>query len=216
MKDYIIRRETENDYRETENLTREAFWNVYKPGCDEHYFAHMMRSHTDFIPELDFVIEKDGRIIANIMYTKSRLIDGSGNVKDIVSFGPIAVLPEFQRMGYGKALIEYSFEQALALGYDTVVIYGNPGNYISRGFISCKKRNIWREGDICPTAMMVKELSENALDGRKWYYHESDAPLCCEDIAAVEAFDACFPPKEKRHMPSQEEFYIYSHSAVVR
>ena len=214
--DYTIRLETENDHREVENLTREAFWDVYKPGCDEHYYAHMMRSHADFIPELDFVLEKDGRIAANIMYYKTKLIDENGTVKDIVSFGPISVLPEYQRQGYGKALIMHSFEKALALGYDTVVIYGNPGNYVSRGFVSCRKKNVCLEGDIYPTAMLVIELREGALDGRKWYYYESDAPQCCADTEAVAAFDAGFPPKVKHVRPSQEEFYIYSHSAIVR
>ena len=214
--DYTIRLETENDRREVENLTREAFWDVYKPGCDEHYYAHMMRSHADFIPELDFVLEKDGRIAANIMYSKAKLTDENGSVKEIVSFGPIAVLPEYQRQGYGKALIAHSFEKALALGYDTVVIYGNPGNYINRGFVSCRKKNVCLEGDLYPTAMLVKELREGALDGRKWYYHESSAPQCCEDTEAVAAFDAGFPPKVKHTRPSQEEFYIYSHSAIVR
>lgn len=214
--DYIIRPETENDCREVENLTREAFWNVYKPGADEHYFVHMMRSHPDFIPELDFVLEKDGRVIANIMYTKSKLIDEAGNEKQIVSFGPVSVLPEYQRQGYGKALIEHSFAKAVALGYDTVVIFGNPGNYVSRGFVSCKKKNICLNGDIYPTAMLVKELVPGALDGKKWYYHESSAGEYCADTEAVIAFDATFPPKEKHWMPSQEEFYIYSHSSVVR
>lgn len=213
---YIIRPETENDCREVETLTREAFWNVYKPGCDEHYFVHMMRSHPDFIPELDFVLEMDGRIIANIMYTKSKLIDEAGNEKEIVSFGPICVAPEYQRQGYGKALIEHSFAKAIALGYDTVVIFGNPGNYVSRGFVSCKKKNVCLNGDIYPTAMLVKELVPGALDGRKWYFRESSAAECCGNTAAVAAFDAVFPPKEKAWMPSQEEFYIYSHSRIVR
>lgn len=214
--DYIIRREMENDYREVENLTREAFWNVYKPGCDEHYFAHMMRSHADFIPELDFVLEKDGCIIANIMYTKAKLIDEDGGEKEILSFGPIAILPEYQRQGYSRVLIEYSFAEAIRLGYDTVVIFGNPANYVGRGFVSCRKMNVCLEGDVYPTAMLVKELRSGALDGRKWYYYESTASLCCEDTEAVAAFDAGFAPKEKMWMPSQEEFYIYSHSAVVR
>ena len=91
--DYTIRRETMNDYREVENLTREAFWNQYVPGCDEHYFVHMMRDHEDFIPELAFVLEKDGVIIGNIMYTRSKLVDENGNEKVILTFGPIGILP---------------------------------------------------------------------------------------------------------------------------
>ena len=150
--DYIIRLETPADYRTVENINREAFWNLSVPGANEHYFAHIMRDHADFIHELDFVIEVDGKIIASIMYTKSKLINESGMEKDILSFGPICVLPEYQRMGYGKILIEHSFAKALEMGYDTVVIFGNPDNYVSRGFKSCIRYNVCLEGDIFPTA----------------------------------------------------------------
>ena len=67
-----------------------------------------------------------------------------------------------------------------------------------------------------PTALLVAELIPGALEGKNWMYIPSTAADCCEDTAAVEAFDALFPPKEKKWMPSQEEFYIYSHSSVVR
>jgi len=129
-----------------------------------------MRTHKDFIPELDFVIEVDGQVIGNIMYTKAKLIDESGVEKEILSFGPVSILPEYQRRGYGKKLIEYSFEKAAALGYDVIVIFGNPGNYVSLGFKSCKKYNVCLENGIYPTAMLVKELKPGTLDGRKWVY----------------------------------------------
>ncbi len=212
--DYTVRLETEKDYREVENITREAFWNVYAPGCDEHYFVHVMRKHEDFVPELAFVIELNGKIIGSIMYTKSKLVDESGTEKIILSFGPICVLPEYQRMGYGKILIEHSFAKAIELGYDTVVIFGNPYNYIARGFKSCKRYNICLEGDVFPTPLLVKELYEGVLDGRKWYFHESSASEPCSDIQAVAEFDSYFPHKEKQWKPSQEEFYIYSHSVI--
>ncbi len=216
INDYIIRLETEKDYREVENLTREAFWNVYKPGCDEHYFVHMMRSHPDFIPELAFVIEKDGKIIGNIMYTKAWLEDEEGNIKEILSFGPVCVLPEYQRMKLGKKLIAHSFDVARKMGYDVNINFGNPANYVGSGFVSCKKKNVCMGEGNFPTALLVCELIPGALDGRRWKYIASTAADCCEDTAAVEAFDETFPPKEKSRMPSQEEFYIYSHSSVVR
>jgi predicted N-acetyltransferase YhbS len=100
-----------------------------------------MRPHKDFLPGLDLVIEVDDQIIGNIMYTKTKLIDESGKEKDILTFGPVCILPEYQRKGYGKKLMEYSFEQACALGYDVIVIFGNPNNYVSRGFKSCKRRS---------------------------------------------------------------------------
>ena len=217
MDNIIIRHETEADYRAVEELTREAFWNVYKPGADEHYFVHMMRGHEDFIPSLAFVLEYEGRIIGNIMYTKAYLEDGEGNRKEILSFGPLCVAPEFQRRKLGKLLIEHSFEAARKMGYDVNIIFGNPGNYVSRGFVSCKKKNVsfMAQGNF-PTALLVCELIPGVLDGRNWMYIPSTAADCCEDVAAVEAFDSTFPPKEKKYMPSQEEFYIYSHSSVVR
>ena len=215
--DYIVRLETENDYREVENLTREAFWNVYKPGADEHYFVHMMRSHPDFIPELAFVLVHDGSIIGNIMYTKAWLEDANGQRKEILSFGPLCIAPAYQRKKLGKVLIDHSFAAACKLRYDVNSIFGNPGNYVGSGFVSCKKKNVSyiAEGNF-PTALLVCELVPGALDGRKWMYIPSTAADCCEDTAAAEAFDATFPYKEKAWQPSQEEFYIYSHSSVVR
>lgn len=213
---YTIRRETENDYKAVELLTREAFWNQYTPGCHEHYFVHVMRTHADFIPELALVLEKDGEIIGNVMYTKSTLRDADGNEKQILSFGPLSVAPQYQRQGCGKALLEYSFQQAIALGYDTIAIFGNPGNYVGRGFKSCKKHNVCLEGDFFPTALLVKELIPDALDGRRWYFHPSPVEQVCEDETAVAEFDSAFEPKEKRWQPSQEEFYIYSHSVINR
>ena len=213
--DYIIRLENEKDYREVENLAREAFWNLSVPGCTEHYFIHMMRDHKDFIPELDHVLEMDGKIVGCVMYCKGRLVDEQGNSKEILTMGPLCVLPEYQRKGFGKALLEHTFALAEEMGYDTVINFGNPDNYVARGYKSCKKYNVCFEGDIFPAALLVKVLKEDALDGRKWFYHQCDADKCCEDEEAVERFDAEFPPKEKAWQPSQEEFYIHSHSAIT-
>lgn len=213
----IIRNETPADHRAVENLTRESFWNVYKPGADEHYFVHQMRSHPDFVPELAFVLECDGEIVGSILYTKAWLEDDQGQRKEILSFGPLCIVPKFQRQKLGKLLIEHSFAAARKLGYDVNINFGNPGNYVSRGFVSCKRKNVsFVVPGNYPTALLVCELVPGALDGKSWMYIPSTAADCCEDTAAVEAFDATFPPKEKAWMPSQEEFYIYSHSSVVR
>ncbi len=212
-----VRIETENDYREVENLTREAFWNVYKPGADEHYFVHEMRKHPDFIPDLAFVLELDGKIIGSILYTRAWLEDEAGHRKEILSFGPLCISPAYQRKGFGKRLIEHSFARAREMGYDVNINFGNPGNYVSRGFVSCKKKNVsYIVPGNFPTALLVCELVPGALDGRPLMYIPSTAADCCENTAAVEAFDAAFPPKSKAWAPSQEEFYIYSHSSVVR
>ena len=212
---YIIRRETEKDYREVENLAREAFWNLSVEGCSEHYFMHMLRQHEAFIPELDFVVEIDGKIIGSIMYSESKLKDENNNEKTVLTMGPLCIHPDFQRKGYGKLLLEHTFAKALEMGYDTVINFGNPDNYVARGYKSCKKYNVCFEGDIFPAALLVKELRENVLDGRKWFYYQNDADKCCDDEEAVEKYDSLFPPKIKAWQPSQEEFYIHSHSTIT-
>jgi predicted N-acetyltransferase YhbS len=207
-----IRNEEETDFEKVEEITRKAFWNLYIPGCDEHYLVHVMRSHKDFLPELDFVIEVDNQIIGNIMYTKTKLIDECGEEKYILTFGPVCILPEYQRKGYGKKLMEYSFERAVTLGYDVIVIFGNPGNYVSRGFKSCKKYNVCLENGTFPAAMMVKELKPDVLDGRKWVYYQS--PVFEIDKREAERFDEGLERLEKKYLPCQEEFYIHSHSII--
>ncbi|MEA4804678.1 GNAT family N-acetyltransferase [Acetobacterium wieringae] len=211
-KEIKIRNEEESDYQRVEEITRKCFWNLYIPGCNEHYLVHVMRSHEDFLPALDLVIEVDNQIIGNIMYTRAKLIDESGAEKEILTFGPVCILPEYQRKGYGKKLIEYSFELAVALGYDVIVIFGNPNNYVSRGFKSCKRYNICLENDIYPSAMMVKELKPEVLDGRKWVYHQS--PVFEIDEQEAERFEAGLESLEKKYQPSQEEFFIHSHSII--
>lgn len=208
----IIRNEEPKDYQAVETLTRKAFYNIYVPGCSEHYLVRIMREHEDFIPELDFVMEQDGEIIGNIMYTKSRLIDEQGTEKQILTFGPVCIDPSHQRKGLGKLLLEHSFEKAAALGYDVIVIFGSPANYVSRGFQSCKKFNVCVEGGKFPSAMMVKELIAGALDGRKWFYYDSPVMAVSEEDA--QKFDDTLEKMEKKHLPSQDEFYIMSHSFV--
>ena len=207
-----IRNEVEADYKTVEENTRKAFYNLYFPGCIEHYLVHVMRSHEDFIPELDLVIELDNQVIGNIMYTKAKLVDEAGTEKDILTFGPVSILPQYQRMGYGKMLMEHSFEKAAGLGYDVIVIFGNPGNYVSRGFKSCKRFNICLEDGTYPAGMLVKELKAGALDGRKRFYR--DSPVMNIDVREAERFDEGLEKMEKKIQPSQEEFYIHSHSVI--
>ena len=207
-----IRNEEERDYKVVEEITRKAFYNLYIPGCAEHYLVHIMRGHEDFIPELDFVIELDGQVIGNIMYTKARLVDEAGTEKEILTFGPVSIAPEYQRRGYGRMLIEHSFEQAVRLGYDVVVILGSPMNYVGCGFKSSRKLNICMENGKYPAAMMVKELVPNQLDGRKWFYYDSPVMAISEEEA--QEYDNTLEKMEKKHQPSQEEFYILSHTFI--
>lgn len=212
--DYIIRLETKKDYRAVENLAREAFWNVSVPGCDEHYLIHVMRKHPDFIPQLAYIMEMDGKIIGCVMYTKGELVDENNNRKPIVTMDPLCIHPDYQRRGYGKALLEHTCAIVKKMGYDVVINFGNPDNYVARGYQSCKKYNVCFEGDVFPAPLLVKVLSDDALDGRKWFYHPSNADAPCSDTEAVAEFDKRFPPKTKAWQPSQEEFYIHSHSVI--
>ena len=207
-----IRNEEPRDHGAVEALTRRAFYNLYVPGCVEHYLVHIMREHQDFIPELDFVLEENGRIIGNIMYTRAKLVDEAGREKEILTFGPVCVEPEYQRRGDGKALMEHSFARAAELGHDAIVIFGSPANYVSRGFQSCKKFQVSPEGGRYPAAMLVKELIPGALAGRRWIYHDSPVMAISEEEAL--RYDNTLPPMERCHRPSQEEFYILSHSFV--
>lgn len=208
----VIRNETEKDYKTVEEITRKAFYNIYVPGCMEHYLVHIMRDHEDFIKELDFVIELDGKVIGNIMYTKAKLVDEAGEEKAILTFGPVSILPEYQRMGYGKQLMEHSFQKARQMGYDVVVIFGDPGNYVSRGFKSSSGYHICLPDGSYPTAMLAKELKENTLDGRKWMYY--DSPVMQVDEKEAKDYDDSLEKMEKKVLPCQEEFYILSHSCL--
>ncbi len=213
-KDFVIRNERESDYEKVEQVVRRAFWNLYVPGCTEHYLVRILRSHADYLPALSFVAELDGGVIGSIHYTKNHLIDEAGLEKEILTFGPLCIAPEYQRKGYGKRLIEHSFEKAAALGYDTVVIFGDPGNYVSRGFICCRKCGVSLSDGSYPTGMMVKELKAGALAGHRWIYRQSGAYDFSEEEAA--RYDETLEPWEKKVLPCQEEFYIISHSVIGR
>lgn len=203
-----LRNERESDWNAVEDITRRAFYNIYMPGCIEHYLVHIMRGHEDFIPELDFVLERDGEVIGNIMYTRSWLTDETGLRKEILTFGPVCILPEYQRQGYGKLLMEHSFERAERLGYEAVVIFGSPANYVSRGFRSCLKYNVGTAEGRYPAAMLVKELVPGALGGHSWVYEDSPVMSVNEEEARL--YDATLEPMERAWRPSQEEFYIMS------
>src|SRR5574344_1255213 len=142
-----IRLEQPKDYREVENLTREAFWNEYRPGCTEHYVLHQYRSNPDFIPELDFVLEEDGRIIGHVMYSKAGITLKDGSDYPIVTFGPISILPEYKRKGYGLKLLNYSLEKATEMGFGAVCMEGKIGFYSHAGFGLASSFNVHYHGE---------------------------------------------------------------------
>jgi putative acetyltransferase len=210
--DFTIRNETERDFRKVEELTREAFWNLYVPGCSEHYLVHRMRSHPDFLKELDFVAELDGMIIGNIMYTRAWLVGDDGQEMEIASFGPVSVLPVHQRKGIGSALIGHTVDIARREGTRAVVIFGDPHNYCRLGFSSCRDHGISDMNGEYPYGMLGLVLEEGVLGGRKWKLRLSD--LYNVDEKEAEAFDAGFARKEKGYRHTQDIFSIAVRSYV--
>ena len=202
--DYTIRLEKPEDYRETENLTREAFWNVYKPGCLEHYVLHSFRNKEDFVPELDFVMEKDGRIIGQVMYVRAKIDADDGREIPIMTFGPIGIAPEFKRQGYGKALLDFSMKKAKELGAGALCIEGNIDFYGKSGFVVASTKGIHyhaepRESDV--PYFLLKELDPGYLDGVTGTYHTPEGYYV--DEGEAEKFDETFPKKEKLKLPGQ-------------
>ncbi len=201
---YIIRLEKPDDFAETENLVREAFWNVYRPGCNEHYVLNQLRNDKDFIPELDFVMEKDGRIIGQIIFMKAKIRADDGRIIPIMTFGPIGILPEYKRQGYGKALLDYSLERAAELGAGAVCIEGNIDFYGKSGFVVAGTRGIDYHGEPRGTEIpyfILKELIPGFLDGITGVYHTPQGYYVSDEKA--EEFDKKFMPKEKLRLSGQ-------------
>ncbi|KMQ49548.1 Acetyltransferase [Chitinispirillum alkaliphilum] len=211
--DLLIRNECENDYRQVEILTREAFWNLHVPGCDEHYLTHVMRSHPDFLPELDFVAVLDNKIVANIMYCKSRLVSGKGLSLNAITFGPVSVLPEFQKRGIGSALIQHTIKQAIDLHHKVVVIEGHPHNYCKHGFLGSKSMSVSDSEGRYPYSLLVLELEKGCLNNHSWKYFPSDVYNL--DEKESQEYDKLFSPKKKGYKPSQEEYNIGSNAYVL-
>ena len=140
MSKLIIRPETEDDYRNTETLTREAFWNVYRPGCMEHYVLHCYRNDPAFVPELDLVMVLDGEMIGQVIYVRSEIVCDDGRRVPIMTFGPIGIAPAYKRQGYGKHLLDYSMEKAKELGAGALAITGNILFYGKSGFVPAKTK----------------------------------------------------------------------------
>ncbi|MFP4416278.1 MAG: GNAT family N-acetyltransferase [Chitinispirillaceae bacterium] len=203
-----IRNERHEDHRAVEELTREAFWNLYVPGCDEHYLVHIMRNHPDFIPTLDFVAVLDDKIVGNIMYTKSYVIDRDNNRLETITFGPVSVLPEYQRKGIGSALIRHSSDIAHQNGFKAIIIEGHPYNYVKHGFKSSIDFSISDADGRYPFSLLVLELEKGFFSGAGWRYVRSDAYDI--DTKAAEEYDKTFPHKAKEYRYTQEDFSISS------
>lgn len=202
--DFIIRLEEEKDYRDTESLIRESFWNIYRPGCSEHYVIHTMRDDPAFVRELDFVMEQGGRIIGQNMFAETVIDSDDGREIKILTMGPICITPELKRKGYGKILLDFSLEKAAECGYGAVLFEGNIDFYGKSGFDFAKNFGI-RYHDLPDDAdssfFLCKELIPGYLDGVSGVYQTPKGYYVND--AEVEAFDRGFPYKEKLKLTGQ-------------
>lgn len=204
--DPVIRPEREDDYRIVEELTREAFWNLHVPGCDEHFVLHNLRKCPAFIPELDFVAEQERTIVGHIVYSSSTIIDEENIKHEVITFGPVSVLPSLQRQGIGSALIKHSLDKAKQMGYPAVCIYGDPRYYSKFGFRCAEKFDIKTAAGKFAVALLVLELQAQALQNVKGRFYEDPAFDVNQD--EFDVFEKTFAPKEKRVTDTQREFKL--------
>ena len=204
MKQYYIRHETPADHRAVEHLVREAFWNVYRPGCLEHYVLNQLRSDPAFVPELDFVMEQDGKLIGQDMFMRAAIKSDDGRDIPIMTMGPICITPERKRKGYGKILLDYSLEKAKELGCGAVCFEGNIDFYGKSGFTYASEFGIRYHGlpeSEDASFFLCKELIPGYLDGITGEYATPQGYFV--DKTKVETFDKEFPVKEKLKLPGQ-------------
>ena len=202
-----FRREEKSDYRAVENMVRESFWNVYRPGCLEHYVLRCLRDDPDFVPELDFVMEKDGRLIGQNVFMRAHIKADDGRSIPIMAMGPICIAPEFKRRGYGKMLLDYSLEKAAEFGCGALCFEGNIQFYGKSGFIYASKFGL-RYHDLPEGAdasfFLCKELIPGYLNGISGEYAPPPGYFAADkNPEEFAAYDAQFPVKEKKVLPGQ-------------
>ena len=203
----VIRRERPEEYFQVENLVRESFWNVYRPGCLEHFVLHRLREDPAFVQELDFVMEQDGRIIGQNMFMRATIQADDGRQIPIMTMGPICIANDLKRQGYGKMLLDYSLAQAAALGCGALCFEGNIDFYGKSGFTYARNFSI-RYHDLPAGAdnsfFLCRELIPGYLHGVTGVYGPPEGYFAAEkEPEAFAAFDTLFPPKVKLKLPGQ-------------
>jgi len=195
-----LKPEEEKDHNSVENLTREAFWNVYKPGCDEHLLIHIMRNAKEFIKELDYVAVYNDEIIGNIVYAKTKIIDNNKE-HDVITFGPVSVLPAYQKKGIGKKLIEHTINKANDMEFNAIIIYGNPKYYERFGFKNSREYKITDMEGKYNDALLALELRPKALENINGKFFDGEVYKI--DKKELEIFEKNFPKKEKLVLDTQ-------------
>jgi len=204
MKNIIIRLETEEDYRETENVVREAFWDVYQPGCDEHLILHKLRKSQAFVEELDFVAcdtSENSKIVGNIVYSEAKVSNNQNQEYTVLCLGPLSILPSYQGKGIGSLLVNNSLQKAKSLDYKGVFLFGDPEYYRRFGFESAKNYAITTSEGENPDAFMVLELYDTGLVGINGKFIED--PAFEVENEELESFEKEFPDREKHVTDTQ-------------
>lgn len=196
-----LRLEEEKDYKKVEYLIREAFWDLYHPGCDEHFVTYKLRNSNDMIKPLDFVVLDGEKIVGHIIYSKCTIMDENSNSHEVITFGPISIDPEYQHKGIGSMLINHTKKLAKELGYKGIVIFGNPAYYHRFGFENAEKFNITTADGLNFDAFMALELYENSLSNIKGKFFES--PVFHYDKDEFEEYEKQFPYREKHITDTQ-------------
>lgn len=207
INEIIIRNEKKEDYAEVENLVRESFWNVYRPGCLEHFVLKKLRDDPDFVSELDFVMEKGGKIIGQNIFVRAEISGDDGRKIPIMTMGPICIANELKRKGYGKILLDYSLEKAKELGCGALCFEGNILFYGKRGFTYASDYGIryhgLPEGEDA-SFFLCKELIPGYLSGITGEYSTPKGYFTAEEFPEeFEKYEAAFPYKEKLKLPGQ-------------
>lgn len=207
--DYIIRLEEKRDYNKTENLVRESFWNVYKPGCDEHFVLKCLRNDPDFVPQLDFVMEKDGQIIGQIIFVKAVIAKDDGGVLPVLTFGPVCIHPQHQHRNLGKKLVDFALEKAAEMGFNAVFIEGNINFYRHCGLTFAREYGIRYHGlpaGADDSFFLCKELVKDCLKNITGEYATPKGYFAAaENQEEFEQYETDFPYKEKLKLPGQLE-----------
>lgn len=205
MEKITFRNETPADYKAVEILTREAFWNVYKPGCDEHFVLHNFRTRSDFVPELDILMEENSVPVGHVMFARAEIKLNNGEILPIMTFGPISIAPNFKRKGYGTVLLRHAMQKAKKMNCGALAITGNINFYGKSGFVVAKKKDVFYHADPDADYFLIKELIPGFLDQVKeaggGTFKEPDGYFI--DSKKSEEFDSQFPPKEKLRLPGQ-------------
>ena len=195
--DFEIRLERKSDYGKVENLVRNSFWNLYRPGAYEHFIVHELRNDDSFIKNLAFVIEKDSLIIGHINYSMGKLTCDN-NVENAAVLGPVAIDINYQNQGFGSELIRHTLKIAEKDGIGYVFVIGDENYYSRFGFESASKYNIYLEGtdfDEENPFFMIKIFDRDKISLKQAIFKIPEVFNVNE--SEVDEFDKKFEYKEK-------------------